>query len=81
VLQKLLATPHGTLLNETAKSSLVLTSFVVKIIERSLGMDVGNYTMVSSSGLLILYSIWLAVRIESFVTSDARVFPYRVKSS
>lgn len=66
-LQALLATPHGTLFNEIAKSPDVLTSCVIKILERALDMDVGKYTKVSSSGPLILYAIRLAVRIEGYL--------------
>ena len=66
-LQALLATPHGTLFNEIAKSPDVLTSCVIKMFERSLDMDVGKYSKVSSSGPLILYTIRLAVRIEGYL--------------
>ncbi len=66
-LEELLATPHGTLFNEIAKSPDVLTTCVLKILERALDMDVGKYTRKSSSGPLILYSIRLAVRIEGFL--------------
>lgn len=66
-LEALLATPHGTLFNEIAKSPDVLTSCVIKMLERALDMDVGKYTRVSSSGPLILYTIRLAVRIEGFL--------------
>jgi hypothetical protein len=66
-LQALLATPHGTLFNEIAKSPEVLTSCVIKMLERALDMDVGKYTKASSSGPLILYSIRLAVRIEGYL--------------
>jgi hypothetical protein len=66
-LQALLATPHGTLFNEIAKSPDVLTSCVIKMFERALDMDVGKYTKVSSSGPLILYTIRMAVRIEGYL--------------
>jgi hypothetical protein len=66
-LQALLATPHGTLFNEIAKSPDVLTSCIIKILERALDMDVGKYTKASSSGPLILYAIRLAVRIEGYL--------------
>lgn len=66
-LQALLATPHGTLFNEIAKSPDVLTSCVTKMLERALDMDVGRYTRKSSSGPLILYTIRLAVRIEGYL--------------
>ena len=66
-LESLLATPHGTLFNEIAKSPDVLTNCVIKILERALDMDVGKYTRASSSGPLILYAIRLAVRIEGFL--------------
>ena len=66
-LEALLATPHGVLFNEIAKSPDVLTSCVIKILERALDMDVGRYTRKSSSGPLILYAIRLAVRLEGFM--------------
>lgn len=66
-LEDLLATAHGTLFNEIAKSPDVLTSCVIKILERALDMDVGRYTRKSSSGPLILFSIRLAVRLEGFL--------------
>eukprot|EP00957_Ditylum_brightwellii_P122112 9312706-Ditylum_brightwellii.AAC.1 len=66
-LQALLATPLGTLFNEIAKSPDVLTSCIVKIVERALDMDVGKYSKKSSSGPLILYGIRLAVRIEGYM--------------
>ena len=66
-LHMLLSTPHGTLFNEIAKSPDVLTSCIIKMLERALDMDVGKYTKVSSSGPLILYTIRLAVRIEGFL--------------
>jgi hypothetical protein len=66
-LESLLATPHGTLFNEIAKSPDVLVSCVIKIFERALDMDVGRYTRKSSSGPLILYAIRLAVRIEGYL--------------
>jgi hypothetical protein len=66
-LEKLLSTPHGTLFNEIAKSPDVLTSCIIKILERALDMDVGRYTRKSSSGPLILYAVRLAVRIEGFL--------------
>lgn len=66
-LQALLATPHGTLFNEIVKSPEVLTSCVIKMLERALDMDVGKYTKASSSGPLILYTVRLAVRIEGFL--------------
>ena len=66
-LQALLATPMGTLFNEIAKSPDVLTSCVMKMLERALDMDVGKYTPSSSSGPLILYTIRLAVRVEGFL--------------
>ena len=66
-LEALLATAHGTLFNEIAKSPDVLTECIVKILERALDMDVGKYTKKSSSGPLILYTIRLAVRIEGYL--------------
>ena len=66
-LEALLATPHGTLFNEIAKSPDVLTSCIVKILERTLDMDVGKYTKKSSSGPLILYAVRLSVRIEGYL--------------
>jgi hypothetical protein len=66
-LEAILATQHGTLFNEIAKSPDVITSCVVKILERALDMDVGRYTRKSSSGPLILYAIRLAVRLEGFM--------------
>lgn len=36
-------------------------------MERALDMDVGKYTQKSSSGLLILYVVRLAVRLEGFL--------------
>jgi hypothetical protein len=66
-LEKMLATAHGTLFNEIAKSPDVLAACIVKILERSLDMDVGRYTRKSSSGPLIPYSIRLAVRVESYL--------------
>ena len=65
-LEALLATAHGTLFNEIAKSPDVLASCVVKILERTLDMDVGKYTKKSASGPLILYAIRLAVRVEGY---------------
>jgi hypothetical protein len=66
-LEALLSSPHGTLFNEIAKSPDVLTSCVIKILERALDMDVGRYTRKSSSGPLILYAIRLGVRVEGFL--------------
>lgn len=66
-LEKLLATAHGTLFNEISKSPDVVTSSVMKILERALDMDVGRYRKKSSSGPLILYSIRLVVRIEGYL--------------
>lgn len=66
-LESILATSHGTLFNEIAKSPDVLTSCVCKMLERSLDMDVGRYTKKASSGPLILYMIRLAVRLEGFL--------------
>ena len=66
-LESLLATPHGTLFNEIAKSPDVLTSCIIKMLERSLDMDVGRYTKKSSSGPLILYVVRLAVRLEGYL--------------
>jgi hypothetical protein len=66
-LENILATPHGTLFNEIAKSPDVLTSCILKILERSLDMDVGRYTKKASSGPMILYSIRLAVRLEGYL--------------
>ena len=66
-LQNLLSTPLGTLFNEVAKSPDVLTSCVIKILERAVDMDVGRYTEAASSGPLILYATRLAVRIEGFL--------------
>lgn len=66
-LECLLSTPHGTLFNEIAKSPDVLTTCVIKILERALDMDVGRYTKKASSGPLILYAIRLAVRLEGFL--------------
>ena len=66
-LEALLATAHGTLFNEIAKSPDVLTTCIIKILERALDMDVGKYTKKSSSGPLILYAIRLAVRVEGYL--------------
>ncbi len=66
-LEALLATPHGTLFNEIAKSPDVLITCVIKILERALDMDVGRYTKKSASGPLILYAIRLAVRLEGYL--------------
>jgi hypothetical protein len=66
-LEALLATAHGTLFNEIAKSPDVLTSCIIKMLERVLDMDVGKYTKKSSSGPLILYTIRLAVRVEGYL--------------
>ena len=66
-LEALLATAHGTLFNEIAKSPDVLCTCIVKMLERALDMDVGKYTKKSSSGPLILYTIRLAVRIEGYL--------------
>ena len=66
-LEELLATPHGTLFNEIAKSPDVITNCIVKMLERALDMDVGKYTKKASSGPLILYLIRLAVRIEGYM--------------
>lgn len=66
-LEALLATSHGTLFNEIAKSPDVLTNSIIKMLERALDMDVGRYTKKSSSGPLILYVIRLAVRVEGYL--------------
>ena len=66
-LEALLATAHGTLFNEIAKSPDVMTQCIVKMLERALDMDVGKYTRKSSSGPLILYTIRLAVRVEGYM--------------
>jgi Protein of unknown function (DUF3638)/Protein of unknown function (DUF3645) len=66
-LEELLATAHGTLFNEIAKSPDVITSCIVKMLERALDMDVGKYTKKASSGPLILYLIRLAVRVEGYM--------------
>lgn len=66
-LESLLATAHGTLFNEIAKSPDVLTACIVKMLERALDMDVGRYTRKSSSGPLILYTLRLAVRVEGYM--------------
>lgn len=66
-LEALLATSHGTLFNEIAKSPEVLTNCILKMLERSLDMDVGRYTTKSSSGPLILYVVRLAVRVEGYM--------------
>ena len=66
-LQTLLATSMGTLFNEIAKSPDVLTTCIVKILERALDMDVGKYNKKSTSGPLILYAVRLAVRVEGFM--------------
>jgi hypothetical protein len=66
-LESILATPHGTLFNEIAKSPDVLTTCIIKMLERALDMDVGKYTKKSSSGPLILYTIRLAVRVEGYM--------------
>jgi len=66
-LHALLATPIGTMYNEIAKSPDVLTSCVTKMLARALDMDVGKYTLKSTSGPLILYAIRLAVRVEGFL--------------
>ena len=39
-LESILATPHGTLFNEIAKSPDVLTTCIIKMLERALDMDV-----------------------------------------
>ena len=41
-LQHMLSTPIGTLFNEIAKSPDVLTSCVIKMLERAVDMDVGR---------------------------------------
>lgn len=66
-LEAILATSHGTLFDEIAKSPDVLTTCVLKILERTLDMDIGRYSNKSSSGPLILYAVRLAVRIEGFL--------------
>jgi len=66
-LEELLATAHGTLFNEIAKSPDVITICIVKMLERALDMDVGKYTKKASSGPLILYLVRLAVRIEGYM--------------
>jgi hypothetical protein len=66
-LEELLATAHGTLFNEIAKSPDVITTCIVKMLERALDMDVGKYTRKASSGPLILYLVRLAVRIEGYM--------------
>ena len=66
-LEAILATSHGTLFNEIAKSPDVLTSSILRILERALDMDVGRYSSKSSSGPLILYAVRLAVRVEGFL--------------
>lgn len=63
----LMATPHGSLFNEIAKSPDVLISCVTKILERALEMDVGKYVPTGSSGPMILYAVRLAVRIEGYL--------------
>jgi len=40
---------------------------VIKILERSLEMDVGKYDPHRASGPMILYSIRLAVRLEGYL--------------
>lgn len=66
-LEAILATSHGSLFNEIAKSPDVVTTCVLKILGRALDMDVGRYTRKSSSGPLILYAVRLAVRVEGFL--------------
>lgn len=65
--EALLSTPMGSMFNEIAKSPDVLTKCVIKILERSLEMDVGKYNPNSSSGPLILYAVRLAVRVEGYL--------------
>lgn len=67
VLNILLSTAKGALFNEIAKSPDVLTSCIVKILDRALEMDVGKYSSSHSSGPLILYAIRLAVRVEGYM--------------
>ena len=71
-LQALLATPFGVLFNEIDKSPDVLTSCVLKMLQRALDMDVGKYQVESTSGPLILYMIRLAVRVEGFLKFAVR---------
>jgi hypothetical protein len=66
-LQALLATPHGCLFNELAKSPDVVTTSVIRILERCLEMDVGKYDKTTASGPMILYAVRLAVRMEGFL--------------
>ena len=66
-LSFLLSTAKGALFNEIAKCPDVLTSCIVKILERALEMDVGKYNAAQSSGPLILYAIRLAVRVEGYL--------------
>jgi hypothetical protein len=66
-LQALLATPFGVLFNEIDKSPDLLTSCILKMLQRALDMDVGKYQAENTSGPLILYMIRLAVRVEGFL--------------
>ena len=50
-LEALLATAHGTLFNEIAKSPEVLTTCILKMLDRALDMDVGKYTKKSGLGV------------------------------
>ena len=62
-----LATPCGKLFNEIAKSPEVITSSILRILERSLDMDVGKYDAKRASGPMILYAIRLTVRLEGYM--------------
>ena len=66
-LEALLSTPMGSMFNEIAKSPDVLTKCVIKILERSLEMDVGKYNASTVSGPMILYAVRLAVRVEGYL--------------
>ena len=66
-LSLLLSTAKGALFNEISKCPDVVTSCIIKILERALEMDVGKYNASQSSGPLILYAIRLAVRVEGYL--------------
>ena len=68
-LEALLSTPMGSMFNEISKSPDVITKCVIKILERSLEMDIGRYNPNSISGPMILYAIRLAVRVEGYLKS------------
>ena len=65
--EKALSTAGGKLFNEISKSPDVMVTSVIKILERSLEMDVGRYDPHRASGPMILYSIRLATRVEGYM--------------